>query len=193
MFIGYRACRDKLITMKKILVFAGSNSSTSINQILAKYASTLLKENEVTVIELKDFPAPIFSEDLEKSDGHPETLKKLNELFKSHDGFIISLPEYNSSITPVFKNTVDWISRIERPTFKNKPVLLLSTSAGQRGAMTNLANVESLMPRWGGKVTGTYSLPNFNDNMDKVSGKMTNKEEIGKLKELVKNFELSLI
>lgn len=152
-----------------------------------------MKDNEATVIELKDYPAPVFSEDIEKSEGYPETLKVLNELFKAHDAFIISLPEYNSSITPVFKNTVDWISRIERPTFKDKPVLLLSTSAGQRGAMTNLANVESLMPRWGGNVTGTYSLPNFNDNMDKVSGEMTNKGEIEKLKGLIRAFELSVI
>lgn len=179
--------------MKKILVFAGSNSSTSINQILAKYAASLLKENEATVIELKDYPAPVFSEDIEKGEGYPETLKALNELFKAHDGFIISLPEYNSSITPVFKNTVDWISRIERPTFKDKPVLLLSTSAGQRGAMTNLANVESLMPRWGGKVFATFSLPNFNDNMDKESGQMKNQEEAEKLAQLVTEFEVSLV
>jgi len=179
--------------MKKVLVFAGSNSSTSINQVLAKYASTLLKNTEATIIELKDYPAPVFSEDIEKNEGYPETLKALNELFNAHDAFIISLPEYNSSITPVFKNTVDWISRIERPTFKDKPVLLLSTSAGQRGAMTNLANVESLMPRWGGNITATYSLPNFNDNMDKASGVMVNQEEIEKLKELVSNFETKLV
>jgi len=75
--------------MKKVLVFAGSNSSTSINQMLVTYASTLLKNTEATVIELKDYPAPVFSEDIEKNEGHPETLKALNELFKSHDGFII--------------------------------------------------------------------------------------------------------
>lgn len=179
--------------MKKVLVFAGSNSSTSINQILAKYASTLLRSAEVTIIELKDYPAPIFSEDLEKLEGQPETLKTLSELFKSHDGIILSLPEYNSSITPVFKNTVDWISRIELPVFKNKPILLLSTSAGQRGAKTNLTNVETLMPRWGGIVTATYSLPNFNDNIDHTSGIMTNTEEAEKLKKLVTAFELSLV
>jgi len=175
--------------MKKVLVFALSNSFTSINQMLVTYASTLLKNTEATVIELKDYPAPVFSEDIEKNEGHPETLKALNELFKSHDGFIISLPEYNSSVSPVFKNTVDWISRIERPTFKDKPVLLLSTSNGARGAMTVLAYIESVIPRWGGKVTGTYSLPNFKENFSVDSGKMTNSEEIEKLTEIVRNFE----
>ena len=177
------------MNMKKVLVFAGSNSSTSINQKLAKYASTLLKDVSCTVIELRDYPAPVFSEDLEKEVGYPETLKALNELFKEHDGFIISLPEYNSSVTPVFINTVDWISRIESPTFKDKPVLLLSTSNGARGAMTNLANVESLMPRWGGIVTGTYSLRSFSENYSNESGMITNVAEIDRLKTLVQTFE----
>ena len=175
--------------MKKVLVFAGSNSSTSINQQLAKFASTLLKDVSCTVIELRDYPAPVFSEDLEKEVGYPETLKALNELFKAHDGFIISLPEYNSSVTPVFINTVDWISRIERPTFKDKPVLLLSTSNGARGAMTVLAYVESVLPRWGGKVTGTFSLPSFNENFSSESGAITNTAEIDRLQALVQAFE----
>jgi len=175
--------------MNKVLVFAGSNSSVSINQQLAKYTGTLLKDSSFTVIELKDFPAPIFSEDIEKGEGCPETMKALNALFNEHDGFIISLPEYNSSVSPVFKNTVDWISRIERPTFKDKPVLLLSTSNGARGAMTVLAYVESVLPRWGGKVAGAYSLPNFKENFSVESSKMTNSEEIEKLTEIVRNFE----
>ncbi len=175
--------------MKKILVFAGSNSSTSINQKLANYAATLLETCEATIIELLEYPAPVYSADIEKNDGFPETMKELNDLFKEHDGFIISLPEYNSSITPVFKNTIDWISRIELPIFKDKPVLLLSTSAGKRGAMTNLASAESLMPRWGGKIAGTYSLPNFNENMDVETGNFNNEEEAEKLAVLVADFE----
>lgn len=175
--------------MKKTLVFAGSNSSTSINQLLATYASSLLKSVAFKIIELKDYPAPVFSEDIEKNEGYPETMKALNELFKEYDGFIISLPEYNSSITPVFKNTVDWISRIERPTFKDKPLLLLSTSNGGRGAITNLTHVESIMPRWGGNVIGTYSLSNFNDNFDKDSSTITNIQEVEKLKFIVAEFE----
>ena len=116
-------------------------------------------------------------------------MKELNDLFNEHDGFIISLPEYNSSMTPVFKNTIDWISRIELPIFKNKPVLLLSTSAGKRGAMTNLQHIETLMTRWGGKITATYSLPDFNDNMDVETGNFTNEDEAEKLAVFVADFE----
>mgnify|MGYP002628875113 FL=1 len=89
----------------------------------------------------------------------------------------------------MFKNTVDWISRIERPTFKNKPVLLLSTSNGQRGAQTALEYVESVMPRWGGNIKGTFSLSNFSQNMNLETGSMTNTDELGKLKAIVSSFE----
>src|SRR5207249_1812617 len=66
---------------------------------------------EVTYLDLRDYPLPIFDEDLEKSAGAPENAKKLKKLFVEHHGFLISAPEYNSSITAVLKNTIDWISR----------------------------------------------------------------------------------
>ena len=178
--------------MKKVLVFAGSNSSTSINQKLAEFAASLAQSAVVTIIELRDYPAPVFREDIEKGEGYPQSMIKLNELIKEQDGFIISLPEYNSSITPVFKNTVDWISRIERPTFKNKPVMLLSTSNGARGAMSNLSYVESVIPRWGGIVTGTFSLPSFSENMNTDQTRIENSEELVKLKEHISIFESKL-
>jgi len=105
--------------MAKVLVFSGSNSSTSINQQLAVYAAAYLKEHEVRVIHLQDYPAPVYSMDMEKRGEFPESMRELNELFKAVDAMLISLPEYNSGITPVFKNTMDWISRIEKPTLKN--------------------------------------------------------------------------
>lgn len=178
--------------MKKVLIFAGSNSSKSINQQLAEYAGSLLTGVETTVIELKDFPAPVFSEDIEKEMGYPDKMNELNELFKAHDGFIVSLPEYNSSITPVLKNTIDWISRIERPTFKDKPVLLLSTSNGARGAITVLEYVESLMPRWGGKVIATFSLANFNTNMNENRTEIDDLGERERLIERIAQFTSSL-
>lgn len=152
--------------MAKVLVFSGSNSFTSINQQLAIYAAALLTGYEIKIIHLQDYPAPVYSMDMEKRGEFPQSMRDLNELFKNVDAMLISLPEYNSGITPVFKNTMDWISRIEKPTLKNKPVCLMATSAGQRGAKTNLAHVaEVLLPRWGGLVTSTFSLPNFDEHL----------------------------
>lgn len=162
--------------MAKVLVFSGSNSSTSINQQLAIYAASFLEKIEIRIIHLKDYPAPVYSMDMEKRGEFPETMRELNELFKEVDAMLISLPEYNSGITPVFKNTMDWISRLEKPTLKNKPVCLLATSAGARGAKTNLIHVSTvLMPRWGGIVTSTFSLPNFEEHL--VNGVLRLNEE----------------
>lgn len=179
--------------MKKILVFAGSNSLTSINQKLAVFASSFVNNVNLNIIELKNFPAPLFSVEIEKNEGYPKSMIELNELMKACDGMIISLPEYNSSMTPVFKNTVDWISRIERPIFKDKPLLLLSTSAGKRGGQTNLNHIVSLMPFWGGKVVSTYSLPNFNENMDLTLFTLKNKKEKEKLLHAINEFENSFL
>lgn len=167
--------------MKRILAFAGSNSSKSINQQLVKYAATLVKGHETKIIDLRDYPAPIYCIDIEENEGFPAKMKELNLLFKECDGFIISSPEYNGSIPPVFKNTIDWISRIERPTFKNKPMLLMSTSTGERGGKTNLEYVESKMPRWGANVVATFSLANFFQNMDQKGNNLNSIDEKGKL------------
>ena len=162
--------------MAKVLVFSGSNSSTSINQQLAIYAAALLVKHEINIIHLMDYPAPVYSMDMEKRGEFPESMRELNELFKNVDAMLISLPEYNSGITPVFKNAMDWISRIEKPTLKNKPVCLLGTSPGARGAKTNLEHVSKvLIDRWGGHLTSTFSLPNFDEHV--VNGRLHLKEE----------------
>lgn len=173
--------------MAKVLVFSGSNSSTSINQQLAVYAAAYLKECEIQVIHLQDYPAPVYSMDQEKRGEFPESMRELNKLFKEVDAMLISLPEYNSGITPVFKNTMDWISRIEKPTFKNKPVCLLGTSPGERGAKTNLEHVSSvLIKRWGGKLSSAFSLPNFEDHL--VNGALhLDGEEEKRMKEVLKS------
>jgi NAD(P)H-dependent FMN reductase len=109
----------------------------------------------------------------------PGSVRTLNALFKEVDGLLISLPEYNSGITPVFKNMMDWISRLEKPTLKNKAICLLSTSPGSRGAKTNLAHVSDiLIDRWGGVLTATFSLAYFDRHL--VNGEL---ELVGQEKE----------
>jgi len=178
--------------VKKILVFAGSNRSDSINQQLAVYAAGLIEGVENTICQLINFPAPVYGKDLETNEGIPKYMVDLNQLFNEHDGFIISLPEHNSSVTPIFKNMVDWISRHERPVFKNKPVLLMSTAPGKRGGITNLKYIAEIMPWWGGKVTDTFSLPNFFDNMRSGSLQIVDKEVQSILETAVNNFKIAL-
>ncbi len=152
--------------MKKILAFSGSSSSNSINQQLVRMAATQAATAEVTVIDIRDFPLPVYSIDIEEADGFPDDAHKLKALFSEHDGFLISSPEHNGSMPAIFKNLIDWLSRMGGKIFQDKPVLLMSASPGGGGGRTNLANVETLMPWWGGQVVGTFSVGDFHNEFD---------------------------
>ena len=87
----------------KIIAFAGSARKDSYNKKLVKIAAEGAREAgaEVTIIELEDYPLPLFDEDLEKSEGLPENGRKLKDLFLAHNGLLISSPEYNRSYSGV--------------------------------------------------------------------------------------------
>lgn len=104
--------------MTKILVFAGSIRTGSYNQKLAALAASTLKSQdaEVTHISLRDFDLPLYNGDFESASGVPENAKKLCRLFNAQQGIFIACPEYNSSFTPLLKNTIDWVSRVKDGT-----------------------------------------------------------------------------
>lgn len=178
--------------MKNILVFSGSNSSVSINQQLAVYAAGFLKKYKVQTITMCDFPAPLYSMDIEVREGFPENMLKLNALFDRQEGFLISLPEHNGSITPVFKNAIDWLSRIEHPVFNGKTVCLLSASPGIRGGAHNLEQICALMPFWGGRVISSYSLGKFYDRWDADGSCLKDPGEKKKLLKTLNDFKKEL-
>lgn len=140
------------MTQPKILAFAGSSRRESLNKKLVKVAAqgASAAGADVTYIDLADYPLPIFDEDREQEEGVPENATKLKELFKSHDGLLISCPEYNSSITALLKNTIDWLSRRvpdEAPLecFKGKVAALMSASPGALGGLRGLVHVRSIL------------------------------------------------
>lgn len=103
-------------------------------------------------LDLKDYPMPIYDGDIEDADGLPDNAKKLKELFIKSDGFIISSPEYNSSIAPLLKNAIDWISRkgknVDEPSlvaFKGKFSALLAASPGALGGLRGLVHLRSIL------------------------------------------------
>src|SRR5579862_7573987 len=97
----------------RILAFAGSLRKESFNKKLIQIAVQGARRAgaEVTCIDLKDYPLPVYDGDLEAASGLPENAVKLKKLFGGNDGLMISAPEYNSSITAVLKNVIDWVSR----------------------------------------------------------------------------------
>lgn len=175
--------------MKRILGFAGSTSSTSINKQLVLFTGTQLKDVHFDLIDLNEYPMPIYSTDEEKN-GIPPNALKLNDLFNKYDGFIISLAEHNGSYAAAFKNIFDWVSRIEKKIFREKPLLLMATSPGGRGGMTVLETAKTTFPHMGAKELSTFSLPNFHDNFKE--GELSNEDLAIQLKVLVADFETKL-
>ncbi len=136
----------------KILAFAGSTRTDSYNKRLVKIAAAGARAAgaEVTLIDLRDFPLPLFDGDLEARDGLPANGRKLKDLFLAHQGLLISAPEYNSSITAVLKNTIDWVSRPvpgEPPLacFDGKVACLMSASPGGLGGLRGLVHVRAIL------------------------------------------------
>jgi chromate reductase len=137
----------------KILVFAGSVRSGSINARLAALAAkelTLL-DADVTRISLIDYPLPIFDADQEAKSGPPENAVKLKRLMALHRGVFIASPEYNASITPLLKNTLDWISRVredgEPPlaAFRSRLFALGAASNGTLGGYRSLLALRQVL------------------------------------------------
>lgn len=172
--------------MKKILAFAGSTSSTSINKQLATFTAENLENTSFDVVDLRDYKLPVYSTD-EEQNGFPEDAKKFNELLNNYDGFILSLAEHNGTYTAAFKNIFDWVSRLEVNVFRAKPLLLMATSPGAMGGRFVLAAAEQRFPRQGAKELTTFSLPNFYDNFKE--GKLINEELLATLKAKVFEFE----
>jgi len=138
--------------MPKVLAFAGSLRKGSYNKKLARVAADAVAATgvEVTVIDLADYPLPVYDGDLEEAEGLPESAVKLKELFLDHEGLLLCCPEYNSSITAALKNAIDWVSRPregEAPLacFDGKVALLLAASPGGLGGLRGLVTVRSIL------------------------------------------------
>jgi chromate reductase, NAD(P)H dehydrogenase (quinone) len=176
--------------MKKILAFSGSLRADSFNQKLVKIAAAGARDAgaEVTVISLKDFPMPLYDQDLEDASGKPEKAKELKKLFLEHDALLIASPEYNSMISAALKNALDWVSRAdssdEKPLFAiaGKTAAILSASPGGYGGARSLGFLRPFLENV--KVTvieDQYSLPSAYEAFAE-DGSLVNDEITAKVK-----------
>jgi len=152
--------------MKKILAFAGSNSSTSINHQFLTHIANRIQGHEMKIIRLTEFEIPMFSVDLQKERGFPVDVQVIKNLIDEHDALIISVNEHNRNVSAFFKNLIDWLSRIDRNFLAEKKILLISTSNGVRGAAAALDYTKEILPRFGGQVIESFSFPSFKDNFE---------------------------
>lgn len=163
--------KPQKIYKMKVLAFAGSTSSESINKLLVEFAASQFAEHEVEMLDLNDFEMTIFSVDKEKHSGIPAQSILFSEAIDRSDLILLSLAEHNGAYSAAFKNIFDWVSRIpNRTVFANKPIFLMSTSPGPRGGSGVLEIAKNRFPFNGGVIINTFSLPSFFETFQKDKG-----------------------
>jgi len=179
------------VLQPKILAFAGSTRTGSFNKKLIKIAAAGAKEAgaDVTLIDLRDFPMPLYDEDLEKQEGLPSSAYKLKDLMQAHQGLLISAPEYNSSISGVLKNTIDWISRqreseIPLASFKGKVSGLMSASPGGLGGLRGLVHVRAILENMGVLVIPNQMAISKANEAFNLDGTMKDEKQEEKIKKI---------
>lgn len=180
--------------MLNILIIPGSARRDSANRKLAAIAAQLATEAgaEVQLIDPADFPLPLFNGDLEDAEGLPAAAKALKKKFLGANALIFASPEYNSSITPLMKNIIDWVSRSETDdepslaAYRGKVAGLISASPGALGGLRGLVHLRSILGNIGVLVVpkqfalgGAYG--KFDD-----SGKLTDAAAIEGIRAVVK-------
>jgi chromate reductase len=141
-----------MATSPRILAFAGSTREGSFNKrlVAAGAAAARAAGGDVTLIDLRDFPMPLYDGDLEQRDGLPEAAQRFKALMLAHAGLLLSCPEYNSGPSGVLKNAIDWASRGDPPgqslaAFRGKTAGLLSASPGMLGGLRGLVHVRAIL------------------------------------------------
>ena len=143
--------------MVKILAFAGSARKASFNKKLVAIAARGAQQAgaKVTLIDLADYPMPLFNQDLEAQQGMPDKAREFKQLLIDHDGFLLASPEYNSAFSPLLKNSIDWASRSEieneppLQAYRGKYAAIMAASPGGLGGLRGLVFVRMLLNNLG--------------------------------------------
>lgn len=182
------------LSSTKLLFFAGSAREASFNKRLARLGAEIAEANGLaaTFADLGDYPMPLYDADLQAIDGIPENALKFEALMRVHTGIFIACPEYNASITPLLKNTLDWVSRVrvegEEPlaVFKTRVFALGSASPGGMGGLRGVNTVRAVLELGVGALVlpDQFAVPKAGDAFED-NGHLKNKESQEKFKQLV--------
>lgn len=160
----------------RILAFSGSARKGSLNQKLLAATTKAVEAagGVVTLIDLNDYELPLYHGDLEEAKGMPENADKLIKLVQSHAGLLVASPEYNSQLTPLLKNTIDWMSRADENPFTGKIAAVVSASPGALGGARSLQHARHLLLHLGCHVAPAQCiLPKAHEAFDE-QGNLTN-------------------
>lgn len=179
--------------VKKILFLSGSTRIGSYNSALAKAAYECAKNQNVEAeyIDLTDYELPLFNENEEEERGMHGNAKRLKQKFVEANGYFIATPEYNGSLTPLLKNTLDWLSRAHQENepplsaYSNKAAAIGGASPGGFGAMRALVPLRLLLSNLGVNMVGKQiAIPTAHEAFDE-NGKLKSERHQGMLEEII--------
>jgi chromate reductase, NAD(P)H dehydrogenase (quinone) len=137
----------------RLLFFAGSTREGSYNKRLARLAQHIAQANGVegVFVDLRDYTMPLYSGDLEAEQRPPVAAREFKALLSEYQGVFVASPEYNSSITPLLKNTLDWVTRVRDKgesgleVYKSRIFAISGASPGYYGAMRGLLHLRQIL------------------------------------------------
>jgi NAD(P)H-dependent FMN reductase len=177
-----------------VVAFAGSNRHGSLNRAALSLAEAGARQAgaQVLSINLRDYPMPLYDAEFHQANGVPESVRQLREVLRPAAGMLVASPEYNSSITPLLKNTIDWLSQSVadgigagggRMPFDGKVVGLLGASAGGFGAIRALPHVSFIFSNLGSIVLPVVAVPAA-DKLFNADGSIANERQAKGLEDL---------
>lgn len=173
----------------KILAFAATNHSNSINRALVTYAAAQMEQKdpyiEVEFLDLNDFEMPIYSIDREVADGIPAQAQEFYDKIGAADAVLVSFAEHNGGVTAAWKNIFDWMSRIDMAVWQKKPLVMLAATPGPRAGANVLTNQEMLAPFFGADLKGKYGVGEWQDAWDKDAGRLVRDADIQAVDQLL--------
>ncbi len=180
----------------RLLFFAGSARTGSFNKKVARLGARIAEANGIpsTFADLGDYPMPIYDGDLEAEKGPPENARKLKALFELHTGILISSPEYNATISPLLKNTLDWVSRVRdddegmNQVYRTRVFALASAAPGGMGGLRGLYTVRHVLELGLGALVlpEQFAVPRAAEAF-KEDGSLKDEDAQKRFKELIEN------
>ena len=146
----------------RILVLSGSTRSASFNKKLAAAAAAVLRSHtdDVALIDLADFEAPLYNGDDEEAHGVPAPMSELKTLFANAQALVIACPEYNGFMPPLLVNTFSWLSRPENgensKAFTGKTAVIMAASPGGLGGIRVMPRLRDSLAELGVTVLPGY-------------------------------------
>ena len=184
----------------RLLFLAGSAREGSYNKKLARLAQHIATANgiEGVFVDLKDYPMPLYHGDLEANEGPPQKAAEFKALLSEYQGVFIASPEYNSSVTPLLKNTLDWVTRVRAKgetgleVYKTRVFAISEASPGYYGAMRSLLALRQILVVGVGAtvIPQQLALPRAGDAFEE-DGSLKDKAQQNMLKDVVEKLAIA--